>query len=196
MSLIPAFEIGLLNAWILVLYIIAYNIVPYYLSSKRMIDEETVKKVGHHDIEKSKTQRHLGIILMFVFYIPIIYCFFLPIRMNTNWFFFGMILYFIGIFIGTSAMYSFFKTPPEKLVTNGIYRYSRNPMYLSIVLLYTGISIVCLSWLFLLITIIFTILTYFLILSEEEYCCKKYKNKFNDYMSKTPRWIGFPKSNS
>jgi protein-S-isoprenylcysteine O-methyltransferase Ste14 len=196
MSLIPAFEIGLFNAWILILYIIGYNIVPFYLSTKRMIDQETVKKVDHPDIEESKSQKHLGIILMVVFYIPIVYSIFLPIIVNTTWFIFGMIIYFSGIFIGTSAMYYFFKTPSEKLVTDGIYRYSRNPMYLSIILLYTGIAIVCLSWFFLFFTIIFTILTYFLILSEEDYCIKKYKNKFNDYMSKTPRWIGFQKPNS
>lgn len=196
MSLIPAFEIGLFNAWILVLYIIAYNVVPYYLSRKRMIDKEVVKKVGHPDIEKSKTQRNLGIILMVLFYVLIIYSIFLPIMLNSTWFLIGMIIYFIGFFIGTIAMYYFLKTPPENLVTNGIYKYSRNPMYLSIILLYTGIAIVCLSWFFLLLTIIFTTLTYFLILYEEEYCIKKYTNKFNDYFSKTPRWIGFPKSNS
>jgi protein-S-isoprenylcysteine O-methyltransferase Ste14 len=191
MEIYPVFELGIYNAWVLMIYVILYNILPFYLRSRKIIGNELVRKVGHQNIEYSKSQKQIGIALNLAFFIPIIYSFFLPLKLNTYWFYIGLIIYLIGVIIATDAFYHYVKTPINNLVTKGIYKYSRNPMYLGMILIFTGIGIACLSWLFLLLTFIFLIVTHFLILSEEDYCLKVYKKEYKNYMNKTSRWIGF-----
>jgi len=190
MSILPELEIGLFNAWILMLFVIAYNIMPYFLSVKKLIEQENLKKIGHPDIKLTKAQKQLGLLINIFFIIPIIYSIFLPIRLNSIGIYIGLVIYFFGIIIGITAMYYFFKTPTGKLVANGIYRFSRNPIYLSIILIFAGTAIVCISWIFFLITMIFAILIHYLIIYEEKYCLEKYKNDYRRYMNQTSRWFG------
>jgi protein-S-isoprenylcysteine O-methyltransferase Ste14 len=89
---------------------------------------------------------------------------------------------------------AFARTPPEKLVTGGIYRYSRNPMQLSIFLLVLGIGIATASWVFLLLAVLFTLIPLLWLEPEERHLLKFYGDTYRDYTNKTPRWIGIPKS--
>jgi protein-S-isoprenylcysteine O-methyltransferase Ste14 len=191
MELIPAFEIGIWNAWLFMLYVILYNIIPYFISLIGPGYREVVKKAAGSDIYTNKTEQKMGQIMFFIFLIPIIYSFFLPIKLFTIWFYIGLFLYLIGVVIGTIAMYSFLVTAADKLVIKGIYQISRNPMYLSMFLIFIGTGIACASWFFLLFTTIFVISTYIIVIKEERFCLTEYGNIYRDYMNKTPRWIGF-----
>jgi protein-S-isoprenylcysteine O-methyltransferase Ste14 len=192
MSLIPVFKIGIWNAWIFMLYVIFYNIMPYILSI-RPIYKEILKKTAGHNIPLNKTEEKLAKIMILVFFIPIIYSFFLPIQLSTTWFNIGLIIYLLGVIIGTIAIYDFFTTAVDKLVTKGVYRISRNPMYLSMFLIYIGTGIACVSWLFLILTILFMILSHILVINEERFCLKTYRQDYIKYQAKTRRWIGIPK---
>ena len=194
MLLIPAFEIGLWNAWILMLYVISYNVLPCILSSRRIIDEDIFKKASHPDIELTNSQKKLSVIINFIFFIPIIYSIFLPLKLGTVWFYVGLLIYLLGVVIGTAAAFDFFTTPVDKPVTKGAYRISRNPMYLSMFLIFIGTGIACVSWLFLLLTMVFLILSHILVNSEESFCIQKYGSAYKEYMNITKRWIGIPKS--
>ena len=75
------------------------------------------------------------------------------------------------------------------LVTSGIYRLSRNPMYLSLVLLYLGV--VCLTgmtWALILLplAIIYTQIT---ILREERYLERAFGAGYADYKARARRWL-------
>lgn len=78
--------------------------------------------------------------------------------------------------------------------TKGIYRISRNPSYLGGFLIFIGIGIASASWLFLLLIAIFIILQHILIGAEERWCLEKYGDAYREYMNRTPKWIGTPKS--
>jgi len=198
MSVTPAFELGVWNAWILVIYVIFYNMSPYLLSSSGVIDKKVVDKVSHHDMELdtklTKSQKKLGNLITFVFFFPIAYSIFLPLKLNTFWLYSGFIVYFIGVSIGTIAMYDFLTAPMDKPVTIRAYRISRNPMYLSIFLIFIGTGIACLSWVFFLFTLAFVILTHMHVISEEHFCLQKYGDIYREYIARTPRWIGIPKA--
>lgn len=56
-----------------------------------------------------------------------------------------------------------------------------------------SISIMSLSWLFLLIVIIFALPLLITAPAEERYCLKTYDKEYQDYMDRTPRWIGILK---
>jgi protein-S-isoprenylcysteine O-methyltransferase Ste14 len=85
-------------------------------------------------------------------------------------------------------------TPMDRPATKGLYRISRNPIYLGCFLIYIGIGIACASWLFLLLTAIWIVLYDILITPEERWCLEKYGNEYQEYMNRTPKWIGIPKS--
>jgi protein-S-isoprenylcysteine O-methyltransferase Ste14 len=61
-------------------------------------------------------------------------------------------------------------------------------------LIMISISIMSLSWVFLLITIICGIHLIIVAPAEEKYCIKKYGIVYKDYIKRTPRWIGLSKS--
>jgi protein-S-isoprenylcysteine O-methyltransferase Ste14 len=87
----------------------------------------------------------------------------------------------------------FGSTPTDKLVTKGVYTISRNPSYVSDVLIKMSIGIACLSWLFLLVAIADFILLNNIISAEEQFLLENYGNDYKDYLNRTPRWIGIPK---
>ena len=189
MFLIPAFELGIWNAWIFALYVIFSNILPYVLSGK-LIDSEVWKKAAGADMQLNKTQKKLSNIISFLFYALIAFSFFLPLKLGTIWFYIGLLIYLLGAIIETTAMLSFFTTPVDKPVTKGVYRISRNPVYLGMF----GISVVCASWVFLLATVALVTLIHISVVSEEQWCLEKYRNAYREYMNRTQRWIGLPKS--
>lgn len=68
---------------------------------------------------------------------------------NFSWIVFGVSLFFIGALLATWSLFLFHRvntttTPGEKsiqLITSGPYRFSRNPMYVSLTLAYLGEAI-------------------------------------------------------
>jgi protein-S-isoprenylcysteine O-methyltransferase Ste14 len=66
-------------------------------------------------------------------------------------------------------------------------------MYVASYLFFVGISIATMSWLFLLFTIIFIAGCYVFIDFEEKLTLKEYGRVYQEYMNRTPRWIGIPK---
>ena len=82
----------------------------------------------------------------------------------------------------------------QEPATKGVYTISRNPMYFSMFLIFVGISLACASWLFLLLTIIWIIIADIGIVGEERICLETYGDSYREYMDRTPRWIGIPKS--
>jgi len=193
MSLIPEFELGLWNAWILMLFVIFSNVLPYVLSGW-LIDKEVLKKATATDMLLNDTEKKISNILSFLFFALIAYSLFLPLKLGTVWFFSGFLIYLLGAIIETVAMLDFFTTAVDKPVTKGVYRFSRNPIYFGMFLIFGGTGIACVSWVFLLLTAVFIILSHIVTVSEERFCLRKYGDAYREYMNRVPRWMGLPKS--
>ncbi|MCP8316120.1 MAG: isoprenylcysteine carboxylmethyltransferase family protein, partial [archaeon] len=78
--------------------------------------------------------------------------------------------------------------------TKGAYRYSRHPMYLGQILTLIGVTIASASWVFLLLSIALMILSHLVTIPEERLCLESYGDAYREYMDRTSRWIGIPKS--
>jgi protein-S-isoprenylcysteine O-methyltransferase Ste14 len=76
---------------------------------------------------------------------------------------------------------------------SGIYRFSRHPMYLSMILVYLGVSAASVSWVFLLITAGTVVLQRYQMLREEAYCREIFGPAYLTYMAVTARWFGIPR---
>ena len=80
--------------------------------------------------------------------------------------------------------------PANSLQTTGIYSLSRNPMYMGLLLLYTGLAFLTGNWWTVLcIPILFLIVTNYIIKSEEDYLLRAFGETFIDYRKKVRRWI-------
>ena len=192
MSLVPEFELGLWNAWIFMLYWILSNVLPLLLSGW-LIDKDVLKIASGTEV-LNETERKISYAVSVIPFALFAYSIFLPLKLGTIWFFAGFIIYLLGAIIMTIGMLDFFTTAVDKLVTKGVYRFSRNPIYFGMFLIFGGTGIACVSWIFLLITAMFIIILHIFIVSEERSCLQKYGDAYREYMNRTPRWIGIPKS--
>jgi protein-S-isoprenylcysteine O-methyltransferase Ste14 len=77
-----------------------------------------------------------------------------------------------------------------KIVKEGAYRFSRNPLYLSLLLLLFGIAILLSSlWLFCTIPILYTLFLFKAVKPEESYLSQKFGEEYLTYSAKVRRWI-------
>ena len=125
---------------------------------------------------------------------PISHLIYVPLRI------FGGLLILIGFIITASSAHSFklAGTPikpfeqPVKLVTDRLYRYSRNPMYLGLIILLVGMWIALGS-----LSPVFVIPVFFLIIQEgfikyeEIFLEEKFNDEYLEYKNKVNRWIGW-----
>jgi protein-S-isoprenylcysteine O-methyltransferase Ste14 len=77
-----------------------------------------------------------------------------------------------------------------KIVTNGSFRFSRNPLYLSLLLLLFGIAVLMLSiWLFFTIPILYILILFKAVKPEESYLTQKFGEDYLEYSAKVRRWV-------
>ena len=80
--------------------------------------------------------------------------------------------------------------PSTALITEGPYRYSRNPMYLALSLLYAGLSIAADGpWTLALLVPLLIVMHYGVILREERYLERKFVDAYRRYRSSPRRWL-------
>ncbi len=113
---------------------------------------------------------------------------------------FAMIAAITGVVLAASAIYQFFRlkttiepTKPDEtssLVTEGVFRLSRNPMYLALLLLLTG-WVIYLGNLYGLLApvIFFGYISRFQIQPEERILASKFNDAYSVYRSQVRRWI-------
>ena len=187
MSLIPAFELGLWNAWILVI-----PILIIMFSDMRATSIRESGKAG--DFQLTRKENRLTYAVFIPMVVSFVYAVFLPLQLSTIWLYSGLIVYLFGVFFTIVAIRNFATSPKDKVITKGLYRFTRNPMYVGMVLLQFGVGISCSSWLYLLLTVVLMILLIANSSAEERYCLYRYGENYKKYMNGTPRWIGIPNS--
>ena len=130
-----------------------------------------------------------------IIYIPaFIYSIFLPLKLGTLWFYIGLPITLIGFISGILVIASWAASPRGKPVTTGLYRYSRHPMYVTAFIFFLGVSIATASWVFLLFTFLLIAASFYYAPLEEDSCLTQYGDVYREYMRKTPKYLGIPKS--
>ena len=120
---------------------------------------------------------------------------YLPYRQKVS-----VLILIIGIVVIISPVFDFIKSKTtvnpikfqnvNRLVTTGIYRYSRNPMYLGMILIIISTTVYYLNFLSVFSPLIFYIwINKFQISREEIFLEGKFGNEYLKYKSKTRRWI-------
>ena len=107
-----------------------------------------------------------------------------------------MLLLFFVLFFPAARIFTRNKTTVNPggstttIVSNGLYRCTRNPMYLAFTFFYTGISLITQSWLgFLLLLPLLVLVQKGIIKREEAYLTRKFGKEYTDYKSQVRRWL-------
>jgi hypothetical protein len=190
MSPIPDFAIGVWNAWIFMLLDVLTFPLFIRIAKGRAPEVEGESQVS----ALSRTER-IALYSSKAIYIPaFIYSIFLPLMLGEVWFYVGLPITLIGFIAGVIVILNWAASPRGEPVINGLYRYSRHPMYVTAFVFFLGVSIATASWVFLLFTILLIAASFYFAPLEEQSCLDKYGNAYREYMNRTPRYIGIPKS--
>ena len=110
----------------------------------------------------------------------------------------GIVFLFLYLVLFIPAVTKFIKTkntivtikPANSLQTTGIYRFTRNPMYLSLVMLYCGLAfLIGNPWTFLLLPLLILIVQLYIIKREEEYLHRAFGAQYDGYRKEVRRWV-------
>lgn len=160
----------------------------------RLLSEELYRKGGDpSELKSSPNYRIVSTVSSLIWLLGTVYSIFLPFKLGTVWFYIGLFIFLVGLVVLTIALVNFAKTPVDEPIIQGIYRYSRHPMYMALFLIYLSVGIAAASWVFLLISILWLLLLPVTTANEERYCLEKYGDIYRNYMNRTPRWVGMPK---
>lgn len=117
---------------------------------------------------------------------------------NSSLIFVGLVLIFLGFLIRIYSSYIFYQTKIEVftlksqnfLITKFPFNFSRNPLYIGLIMFAFGVSLVNLSLASIIGSLVFTILVHVYIVKFEEVQMQdKFKDDYLKYKNKVPRWI-------
>jgi protein-S-isoprenylcysteine O-methyltransferase Ste14 len=90
---------------------------------------------------------------------------------------------------GTSWRIGIDRKTPGALVTGGIFRVTRNPIYVGFILFSFGIFLINATWFFLIFTLLALVAIHFQILREEAFLKKQYGADYAAYCARTARYL-------
>lgn len=110
----------------------------------------------------------------------------------------GIILICASFFLAGPAILRFrrastpfdVRKPATTLITEGPYRYSRNPLYLAMTLLYLGLVLLTESvWALVLLVPTLVVMTYGAVKKEEAHLERQFGDEYREYKSRVRRWL-------
>ena len=146
-----------------------------------------------NDARQTVLDKYIAIIANFIWLFSLGYSVFLPLLFGTIWFYIGFSVFIIGALVLLFATLKFMTTPFDRLIQEGVYKFSRHPMYLATILICLGTGIATASWIFILLSISLALCLRHEAFIEERYCLNKYKEEYREYLDRVQRWIGIPK---
>lgn len=186
MEFFPDMEFTLFGGWILTLiYLIVNSSIPATKKgAKRRLTAPQRKPTPTF---AKKLKKVIG---MITWYGAVLYTAFLPMKTGTFWFYFGIVLFAVGIVLYAIALINYVRTPFDTPVVGGLYKYSRNPIYVAYTITWYGASLAVGSWLLLLIHTVEVILCHFSVLDEEKDCDEQYGQSYIEFKNRIPRYFG------
>src|SRR6185369_15692971 len=104
----------------------------------------------------------------------------------------------VALLLGFGALFRFRRAgtnpepwrPTTAIVTSGVYRFTRNPMYLGMVLLYAAIAVAADSVVALVLLVpLLVVIRYGVIAREERYLVAKFGDEYRRYQASVRRWL-------
>jgi protein-S-isoprenylcysteine O-methyltransferase Ste14 len=176
-------SVGTMNAFLTIIPLI---FIRFGLLS--ILDKEALKRAAFFAplIGKEKVAYwfyQISNILIFV------YLFLLKIATDSYWFYVGLVIYGLGVLLCLMSVLNFAKPTENGINLKGLYRVSRNPMYVAYFIYFLGCVLLTQSLILFTILLVFQISAHWIILSEERWCVKKFGEEYIKYMNKVRRYF-------
>jgi protein-S-isoprenylcysteine O-methyltransferase Ste14 len=115
---------------------------------------------------------------------------FTPFAAGTGWIAGGLVVCAAGAALYLLALRAFGQTPARQLVTHGVFRLNRNPIYSGQTLMLLGAGIAGASLLLIALGAGFGLLADRLVRAEERMCTEAFGDAYREYAARVPRWMG------
>ena len=166
--------------------LIPFVLIRYGLM--RLLGGDAFRRAAHYPespgVEKAFHSIYQASSLLLLF-LP----FFLKADMSSRWLIPGLIVYCLGLSVTVMASINFSRPQAGGFTMDGIYHFSRNPMYVGYFLYFLGCVLLTKSWALLVVLAIFQFSTHYLILSEERWCLEKFGDAYRQYMEAVRRYL-------
>lgn len=184
MSLLPHFAFTFQNAfWFSLLFgitnLVMLKVFPSHYK-KRVLTMPRFKNIAGQIAGSLNFILFQGLILL-VCFMPVKH---VPIASEAAY-----AIFILGYIAYVMSLVNYATTPPDKPVTKGIYRYSRNPQQLSSIAMWFGIGFITACWMIVIICLFQLLLAYPTFIAQEKYCIEKYGDEFIKYIQKAPRYF-------
>ena len=119
-----------------------------------------------------------------------LYLIFLKVRADFSlWFYLGLVCYILGLCLCAVTVICFSFPDDRGMNRNGIYKFSRNPMYVAYFICFAGMALLAQSLVLLAVVMVFQISAHWIILAEERWCMEKFGTAYGQYMKEVRRYI-------
>jgi protein-S-isoprenylcysteine O-methyltransferase Ste14 len=172
-----------MNAFVLIIPVI---LIRYGLLN--LISKESLNRAAYF-APLQGTEKTAFLIYQISNTFMILYLLFLRIIVNDKIFLVGLMVYFLGLCLYTASTVNFAKPKKGTINENGLYQFSRNPMYVAYFIIFSGIAILAESSVLMIALFIFQIASHWIILSEERWCNERFGNDYRTYMKKVRRYF-------
>ena len=112
-----------------------------------------------------------------------------PLKLGAAVFFLGLAIFALGFTTMIIALFDYRSTPVGRPVTQGLYRFSRNPQWLSLAAMLLGCCLAVGSWAGILLLLGAACFYHFRILGEERACLASYGGEYEHYLQRVPRYL-------
>ncbi len=181
-ALFPRFAIGLLNAWVPCVPVLLAGI--FVMGVRRDVARRMADRTGYTRREKLFT---IAASLMPYPYMALTV--WTPFTTRPGLLAAGLSLYLLGLVGYVAAVITFMRGTPTGLLEGGVYRLSRNPLYVSAAFMFIGIGIATANVALLGIEIVALVLQHFMIVAEERACRARFGQVYAKYAKKVPRYL-------
>ena len=101
----------------------------------------------------------------------------------------GLACYLSGLALCAASIAAFSAPSDGGLRTGGVYRLSRNPMYVSYFLCFAGMALLTRSAVLFGVVLVFQISGHWIILAEERWCLEQFGQAYGQYMARVRRYL-------
>jgi protein-S-isoprenylcysteine O-methyltransferase Ste14 len=152
------------------------------------VDKDAMKRLSFTPAPKGREK------MAFWVYIPstfamLVYLFFTKIVAASNLFYIGAAVYSMGVLLYAISMFNFGQPAKKGVNTKGLYRFSRNPIYVAFFIFLLGCALITQSLIFLILLIIYQVSVHWVILSEERWCLAEFGDEYKRYMKSVRRYL-------
>lgn len=172
-----------MNAFITLLPILA---IRYALLI--FLNKEAFVRAAHFAPLQGKERVAFGVyqVTLILFAVALM---FHKIKTGSAWFYSGFAVYGLGLILYARSMVDYARPKSTGLNTGGLYRLSRNPMYVAFFLCLLGCVLMSASWLLLVLLGLFQVSSHWIILSEERWCIREFGKEYTAYMDRVRRYL-------